>query len=114
MYDERLGQIFFWWTTISFNITFFPQHFSGLAGMPRRIVDYSIQYTEFNVISSIGGFAFGLSHLLFLYIIFKTIRGGEKAPDKPWDGSQIGTPGLEWTLSSPPPFHSFTEAPVVK
>lgn len=114
MYDERLGKIFFWWTTISFNITFFPQHFSGLAGMPRRIVDYSIQYTEFNVISSIGGFLFGLSHLLFLYIIIQTIRGGQKAPDKPWEGSQIGTPGLEWTLPSPPPFHSFTQAPVVK
>jgi Heme/copper-type cytochrome/quinol oxidases, subunit 1 len=67
MYNERLGQIFFWWTTISFNLTFFPQHFSGLAGMPRRIVDYSIQYTEFNMISSIGGFLFGLSHLLFLF-----------------------------------------------
>lgn len=114
MYDERLGRIFFWWTTISFNLTFFPQHFSGLAGMPRRIVDYSVQYTEFNMISSIGGFLFGLSHLLFLYIIIKTIRGGAAAPAKPWEGSQIGTPGLEWTLPSPPPFHSFTEAPVVK
>jgi len=114
MYDEKLGKIFFWWTTIGFNLTFFPQHFSGLAGMPRRIVDYSIQFTEFNVISSIGGFIFGLSHLLFLYIIIKTVRGGAKAPAKPWDGAQIGTDGLEWTLPSPPPFHSFTTAPVLK
>lgn len=114
MYNERLGQIFFWWTTLSFNLTFFPQHFSGLAGMPRRIVDYNIQFTEFNIVSSIGGFLFGLSHLLFLYIIIQTIRGGKKAPAKPWDGAQVGTPGLEWSLPSPPPFHSFTEAPVVK
>ncbi|HBE92341.1 MAG TPA: cytochrome c oxidase subunit I [Gammaproteobacteria bacterium] len=114
MYDEKLGKIFFWWTTIGFNLTFFPQHFSGLAGMPRRIVDYSVQFTEFNMVSSIGGFMFGLSHLLFLYIIIKTVKGGEKAPAQPWEGSQIGTTGLEWTLPSPPPFHSFSEAPVVK
>jgi len=114
MYNEKLGKIFFWWTTLSFNLTFFPQHFSGLAGMPRRIVDYSTQFTEFNFISSIGGMAFGLSHLLFLYIIIQTIRGGKKAEAKPWEGAQIGTPGLEWTLPSPPPFHSFTTPPTIK
>ncbi len=114
MYDEKLGQIFFWWTTLSFNLTFFPQHFSGLAGMPRRIVDYSPQFAEFNYLSSVGGMLFGLSHLLFLYIIIKTIKGGEKAPANPWEGSQIGTPGLEWTLPSPPPFHSFTTPPTLK
>lgn len=114
MYDERLGKIFFWWTTIAFNLTFFPQHFSGLAGMPRRIVDYSIQFAEFNMVSSLGGLAFGLSHLLFLYIIVKCIRGGAAAGDKPWEGAQVGTPGLEWSVSSPPPFHSFTKPPVVE
>jgi len=114
MYDETLGKIFFWWTTLSFNLTFFPQHFSGLAGMPRRIVDYNIQYIEFNQISSIGAFAFGLSHLLFLYIIIKTVKGGKEATAKPWEGSQIGTPGLEWSLPSPPPFHSYTTPPEVK
>ena len=115
MYNERHGQIFFWWTTLSFNLTFFPQHFSGLAGMPRRIVDYSGQFAELNMVSSVGGILFGLSHLLFLWIIIQTVRGrGEKAADKPWEGAQIGTPGLEWTLPSPPPFHSFTTPPVVK
>jgi cytochrome c oxidase subunit I len=114
MYDEKLGQIFFWWTTLSFNLTFFPQHFSGLAGMPRRIVDYSPQFADFNFLSSVGGMLFGLSHLLFLYIIIKTIKGGEKAPAKPWEGSQIGNAGLEWTLPSPPPFHSFTTPPTIK
>ncbi|MCB1874397.1 MAG: cytochrome c oxidase subunit I [Chromatiales bacterium] len=110
MYDERLGKIHFWVSTISVNVLFFPQHFLGLAGMPRRIPDYAPQFTEFNMISSIGGFVFGLSQLLFAYIVIKTIRGGEKATDKVWEGAE----GLEWTLSSPPPYHSFTTAPEVK
>ena len=79
MYDEKLGKIFFWTNVISFNITFFPQHFLGLAGMPRRIIDYNVMFTEFNVISSIGAMVFGLSHLLLLYIVIKTIRGGKQA-----------------------------------
>lgn len=114
MYDETLGKIFFWWTTIAFNVTFFPQHFVGLAGMPRRIADYSAQFTDINIISSIGGIMFGLSHLLFLYIIIKTVRGGKPAEAKSWEGAQVGTPGLEWTVASPPPFHTFTTPPVVK
>jgi cytochrome c oxidase subunit 1 len=114
MYNERLGQIFFWWTTIGFNLTFFPQHFSGLAGMPRRIVDYNTQFTEFNFVSSVGGMIFGLSHILFLYIIIQTVRGGKKAADMPWDGAKVGTTALEWTLPSPPPFHSFITPPTVK
>ena len=114
MYDETLGKIFFWWTTIAFNVTFFPQHFVGLAGMPRRIADYSAQFTDINIISLIGGIMFGLSHLLVLYIIIKTVRGGKPAEAKSWEGAQVGTPGLEWTVASPPPFHTFTTPPVVK
>jgi len=110
MYDEKLGKLHFWLSTIFVNVLFFPQHFLGLAGMPRRIPDYSVQFTEFNQISSIGGFAFGLSQLLFVYIVFKTIKGGAKATDQVWEGAH----GLEWTLSSPPPYHSFTTAPEVK
>jgi cytochrome c oxidase subunit 1 len=111
MYDEKLGKLHFWLSTISVNVLFFPQHFLGLAGMPRRIPDYNIQFTEFNQISSIGGFAFGLSQLLFAYLVIKTIRGGAKATDRVWEGAQ----GLEFEqLSSPPPYHSFTTAPVVK
>ncbi|MCP4412577.1 MAG: cytochrome c oxidase subunit 1 [Gammaproteobacteria bacterium] len=113
MYDEKLGKIFFWWTMIGFNLTFFPQHFLGLAGMPRRIIDYSVQFTDFNALSSIGSFIFGLSHLLFLYIIIKTIKGGEKAGDQPWDGAKIGYLGLEWTVPSPPPHHTFVTPPKV-
>ena len=111
MYDERLGKIHFWLSTIFVNVLFFPQHFLGLAGMPRRIPDYSLQFADWNMVSSIGGFAFGLTQLLFCYIVYKTIRGGKKATDRVWEGAT----GLEFEqLSSPPPYHSFTEAPQVK
>jgi cytochrome c oxidase subunit 1 len=110
MYDEKLGKMHFWISTISVNVLFFPQHFLGLAGMPRRIPDYSVQFADWNLISSIGGFVFGFSQLMFAWIVIKTIRGGEKASDQVWEGAH----GLEWTLSSPPPYHSFTEAPEVK
>ncbi len=112
MYDERLGKLHFWLSTISVNVLFFPQHFLGLAGMPRRIPDYSVQFADWNMVSSIGGFVFGASQLLFAWNVYKTIkgRGKEQVPAKVWEGAQ----GLEWTLPSPPPYHSFTEAPVVK
>jgi cytochrome c oxidase subunit 1 len=110
MYDEKLGKLHFWLSAIFVNVLFFPQHFLGLAGMPRRIPDYSTQFAEFNMMSSLGGFAFGLTQLLFVYIVIKTVRGGSKATDKVWEGAE----GLEWTLPSPPPYHSFTTAPEVK
>ena len=110
MYDEKLGKLHFWLSTISVNVLFFPQHFLGLAGMPRRIPDYAVQFTEFNMMSSIGGFVFGLSQLLFVYIVIKTIRGGQKATDQVWEGAD----GLEWTLPSPAPYHSFSTAPEIK
>jgi len=109
MYDEKLGNWHFWLSTISVNVLFFPQHFLGLAGMPRRIPDYALQFAEFNAISSVGAFVFGFSQLLFVYIIYKTIKGGEKATDHVWEGSH----GLEWTLPSPPPYHSFETPPDV-
>jgi cytochrome c oxidase subunit 1 len=110
MYSEKLGKLHFWLTAIAFNVTFIPQFFLGLAGMPRRIPDYALQFSEFNMISSIGAFILGLSQLIFVYNIVKCVRGGEKASDKVWEGAE----GLEWTLPSPPPYHSFTEQPVVK
>ncbi len=110
MYDERLGKWHFWLSAISVNVLFFPQHFLGLAGMPRRIPDYALQFADFNMISSIGGFAFGLSQLIFLWVIVKCVRGGEKATDEVWEGAE----GLEWTLPSPAPYHTFETPPVVK
>ena len=111
MYNERLGKLFFWTNIIGFNLTFFVQHFLGLAGMPRRIIDYSIQFTEFNVISSVGAFIFGLSHLILLYIVIDTIRGKnlKKAPAVVWEGAKDN--GLEWDLPSPPPYHSWNTPP---
>jgi cytochrome c oxidase subunit 1 len=110
MYDERLGKLHFWLSAISVNVLFFPMHFVGLQGMPRRIPDYALQFADFNRIASIGGFVFGLSQLLFVYIMIKTVRGGVKATDRVWEGSH----GLEWTLPSPAPYHSFTTAPEIR
>jgi len=109
-YDEALGKLHFWASLITFNITFFPMHFLGLAGMPRRYVDYPTQFADFNMIATIGAFGFGLSQLIFLYVVLKCIRGGAKAPDKVWEGAQ----GLEWTVPSPAPFHTFEQPPVVR
>jgi cytochrome c oxidase subunit I len=110
MYPEGLGKLHFWCSIIFFNVTFFPMHFLGLAGMPRRIPDYAPQFADFNMIASIGAFGFGLSQLLFVLVILRTIKGGKKAEAKVWEGAD----GLEWTLPSPPPYHTFEEAPVVK
>jgi cytochrome c oxidase subunit 1 len=110
MYDEKLGKLHFWLTAIFFNITFFPQHFLGLAGMPRRIPDYALQFTEFNVMSSIGAFGLGFSQLLLVYVVVKCVRGGEKASAEVWDNPK----GLEWTVPSPAPYHTFETPPQVR
>jgi cytochrome c oxidase subunit 1 len=107
MYNEKMGKFHFWMSTIWVNVLFFPQHFLGLAGMPRRIPDYPVQFTDLNMLSSIGGFLFGLSQLIFLWNVISCIRGGEKATAKVWEGAK----GLEWTLPSPPPYHSFETPP---
>ena len=97
-------------TAIFFNVAFFPMHFSGLAGMPRRIPDYALQFTDFNMLSTVGAFGFGLSQLIFLWAVVKCIRGGVKAADKSWEGAE----GLEWTVPSPAPYHTFETAPIIK
>ncbi len=111
MYSEAVGQWHFWLSLIFFNVAFFPQHFLGLAGMPRRIPDYALQFTDFNMISSVGAFGFGAAQLLLLYAVVQTIRSGKKAPQKPWEGADT----LEWThLPTPAPYHSFETPPDVK
>ena len=110
MYSEGLGKLHFWLSTIFVNITFFPMHFVGLAGMPRRIPDYALQFADFNALATIGAFGFGFSQLIFLYVVIKAIRGGEKATSQVWENAE----GLEWTLPSPPPYHSFTTPPLIK
>ena len=110
MYNERLGKTHFWLTMFFFNMTFFVQHFLGLAGMPRRVPDYALQFADFNMISSIGAFGLGLSQLLFLYVVITCIKGGPKAAAKPWDGAE----GLEWEVPSPAPYHTWETQPQVK
>jgi len=109
MYSEKLGQIHFWLSTIFVNVLFFPQHFLGLAGMPRRIPDYSVQFADWNMISSIGGFGFGVAQLLFLYIVWRSIRGTNDADARVWEGAR----GLEWEVPSPAPAHTFSTPPRV-
>ncbi|MEN5180259.1 cytochrome c oxidase subunit I [Comamonas testosteroni] len=109
MYSEARGRIHFWGSLITFNITFFPMHFLGLAGMPRRYADYPMQFADFNMIASIGAFGFGLMQVyFFVFVVWPGMRRhGEKAPQKPWEGAE----GLEWEVPSPAPFHTFENPP---
>nr|MBP9752603.1 cbb3-type cytochrome c oxidase subunit I [Pseudomonadota bacterium] len=110
-YSETLGKIHFVLVFIGVNILFFPQHFLGMAGMPRRIPDYPDAYSGWNFVSSMGGFLSGFSTLFFLFVVFKIFFDKKHCPKNPWgDGAKT----LEWTLSSPPPFHSFEEQPILK
>jgi cytochrome c oxidase subunit 1 len=110
MYSEKWGKIHFWLSTIFVNVLFFPQHYLGLAGMPRRIPDYSPQFADFNMWSSIGGFAFGVTQLIFVGVIIHCVRGSKaKATDQVWEGAR----GLEWTVPSPAPHHTFDTPPVL-
>jgi cytochrome c oxidase subunit 1 len=112
MYSEKRAAIHFWLSLIFFNVGFFPMHFLGLAGMPRRYADYPAQFTDFNVVASVGAYVFGLAQAYFLFaIVLPMVRGrGAPAPQCPWDGAD----GLEWTVPSPAPFHTFETPPVVK
>jgi cytochrome c oxidase subunit 1 len=110
MYNETAGKWHFWLTMIGFHLTFFPQHFSGLAGMPRRIPDYNAMFVEFNQWSTIGAFIVILSQVIFFHQVWKSAKGGEKATGQVWEGAE----GLEWTLPSPAPYHSFATPPKVK
>ena len=110
-YPEFWGKVHFWTTFVGVNLIFFPQHFLGLAGMPRRIPDYPDAFAGWNMISSLGAYISFASTLLFVWIAIKTLRSGEKVDAAYW-GPEAGT--LEWTVSSPPPFHAFETLPRVK
>lgn len=108
MYSETLGKLHFWTSFIFFNLTFFVQHFLGLAGMPRRVPDYALQFADFNMISTIGAFGFGLAQLIFLWAMIDCIRNGRKVSEKKvWEGAD----SLEWELPTPAPYHSFHTPP---
>ena len=110
-YPEWAGQIHFWTTFIGVNLAFFPQHFLGLAGMPRRIPDYPDAYHGWNLVSSIGAYISFGSAVMFVMIALWTVLAGRKIGANYWGD---GATTLEWTLSSPPPFHQFLVLPRIK
>jgi cytochrome c oxidase subunit 1 len=111
MYNEVLGKAHFWITFVGVNLAFFPMHFLGLAGMPRRYADYPDAFAGWNYYSSIGAFIAGFGVLVFLVMLIEAFIRKRPAGDNPW-GPYATT--LEWTLSSPPPFHQFNELPRIK
>jgi len=109
-YNETLGRIHFWITFIGVNITFFPQHFLGLSGMPRRIPDYPDAFAKWNMVSSYGSYVAGFGALFFLVVVAQMFLSKKKLADNYW-GEGANT--LEWTISSPPPFHTFEVQPAL-
>jgi len=107
-YPETLGKIHFWMTFIGVNLTFFPMHFSGNQGMPRRYPDYPDAFWGWNFVASIGSFISVASFIFFFYIVWVTMRSGTKIAANPWGE---GATTLEWQVASPPPFHTFEEIP---
>ncbi len=108
MYNERLGKLHFWLTFISFNLTFFPMHYIGLQGMPRRVADYAGRFADINLFISISSFALGASTVIFLYNMIWSWAHGPEAGSNPWRSMT-----LEWQVSSPPPIFNFDEIPQV-
>jgi len=109
-YPEALGKLHFWVMFVGVNLTFFPMHFMGLAGMPRRIPDYPEAFAGWNMVASVGAYISGISILLFLYILYRVFTSKERVGENPWGE---GATTLEWTVTSPPPFHSYEELPRV-
>ena len=110
-YSEFMGKLHFWLTFIGANILFFPQHFLGLAGMPRRYADYPEAFSDWNRISSIGSYITAFGTIVFFIGVFMAIARGRRAEANPWGE---GATTLEWTLTSPPPFHCFETLPRIK
>ncbi len=111
MYSETLGHIHFWVMFIGANLTFFPMHFLGLAGMPRRYIDYPDAFAGWNHVASMGSYIGAFGVVIFLVMLVHAFTRGAKAANNPWGE---GATTLEWTVSSPPPFHTFEELPKVE
>jgi heme/copper-type cytochrome/quinol oxidase subunit 1 len=110
-YPEALGKLHFWIMFIGVNLTFFPMHFLGLSGMPRRIPDYPDAFAGWNMVASAGAMVSAAGTLLFLFILFRTFTAGERVAANPWGP---GATTLEWQTTSPPPFHTYEELPQIK
>lgn len=117
-YPENLGVLHFWCTFLGVNLTFFPQHFLGLAGMPRRIPDYPDAYSGWNYLSSFGSYVSIFAIFLFFILIYETLTNVEKCPVNPWAFTKAVDSKfeltLEWVVGSPPAFHTFEEVPIIK
>lgn len=111
-YPEWMGQVHFWLTFIGVNVTFFPQHFLGLAGMPRRYIDYPDALADWNRISSFGSYIAAAATVWFVFVVFYTLLAGRRVGGNYWNVAQQSMT-LEWTLPSPPPFHQFEIQPKV-
>ncbi|MSO55024.1 MAG: cytochrome c oxidase subunit I [Rhodospirillales bacterium] len=109
-YPEKLGQLHFWTSFVGVNLLFFPQHFLGVQGMPRRIPDYPDAFTGWNMVSSFGALVTALSTVLFFYVVYRTLTSGEKCAANPWGE---GASTLEWTVPSPAPFHTHEVMPKI-
>ena len=110
MYNEALGQAHFWVFFLGVNVLFFPMHFLGLQGMPRRYPDYPDAFAHYNWVATRGYEIMAVGMLIFFVNILWSLFAGKKAPDNPWGE---GATTLEWTLSSPPPYHQFETLPVI-
>ena len=108
LFPEWIGKLHFWIAFIGANVLFFPMHFTGLSGMPRHYVDYPDAFAGWNRISSYGSYVFAFGLLVFFYGMFLAFAQKKKAGDNPWGP---GATTLEWTLSSPPPYHQFETLP---
>ncbi|MCQ1849770.1 cytochrome c oxidase subunit I [Neorhizobium galegae] len=111
MYNEKIGKAHFWIMFIGVNLVFFPQHFLGLAGMPRRYIDYPDAFAGWNYVSSVGSYISFVGVLIFLFGVWEAFAKKRIAGDNPWGE---GATTLEWQLSSPPPYHQWEQLPRVK
>jgi cytochrome c oxidase subunit 1 len=109
-YNEFLGNLHFWVMFVGVNLIFFPQHFLGLQGMPRRYIDYPVGFSYWNYISSVGYAITLVGVIIFLIMFIEALIVRRKGVANPWGE---GATTLEWTLSSPPPYHQFSELPVI-
>ena len=110
-YPETLGKIHFYLTFVGVNLTFFPMHFLGNQGMPRRYPDYADAHSGWNLVASIGSYISVASLVFFFFVLFVTFTKRQKAAANPWGE---GATTLEWQVSSPPPFHTFEELPRIR